>query len=258
MGGWASYLLPTAYPDRFAATFPASAPPTQGGWLGCEDDACYIEANGGDARAELTTPLLGNLRNVPAVIYHGDRGRARAASPACSRRPRGSRSSGCATGSTCSRARSTTGPPIQDEWTEGAAFEHAYVRDRNPGRVTYSRSMVFERAVNTVNNEDEVRFGFRFDRAYWMSGLRPVDRKAGVASFDGRALARPEAPHTLVPEVGGPSSAGQSGPYTMTGQAWDDRPGGTAEGPQRLRDRADRRPCGHARPAADGRRHPAA
>jgi len=34
-------------------------------------------------------------------------------------------------------------------------------------------------------------------------------------------LARPEAPHTLVPEARGPSSAGQTGPYTMTGQAWD-------------------------------------
>ena len=204
MGGWASYLLPTVYPDRFAATFPASGPPTQGGWLGCEDDACFIQANGGDARAELTTPLLGNLRNVPAAIYHGTADEL-VPIPGVLAQAQRFAELGLRYRLYLFEGQEHYGPPIQDEWTEGAAFEHAYVRDRNPSHVTYSRSMPLERAVNTVNNEKQVHLGFRFNRAYWMSGLKPVDRKAGVASFDGRTLARPEAPHTLVPEVGGPA-----------------------------------------------------
>ena len=221
MGGWASYLLPVLYPDRFAATFPASGPPTQGAWLGCEGDPCYQEANGGDARAELTTPLLANLRNVPVVAFHGSEDELVPLSGPVAQTNR-LRELGLRYRLYVFEGQEHYGPPIQDEWTEGANYEHGFVRDRNPGRVTYSRSMRFEHAVNTVNNEQKVHFGFRFDRAYWMSGLRPVDRKAGVASFDGETLARPEAPHTLVPEAGGPSALGQSGPYTMVGQRWDE------------------------------------
>jgi dienelactone hydrolase len=221
MGGWASYLLPVLYPDRFAASFPASGPPTQGAWLGCEGDPCYMEANGGDARAELTTPLLANLRNVPVVAFHGSEDELVPVSGPIAQTNR-LRDLGLRYRLYLFEHQEHYGPPIQDEWTEGAAYEHGFVRDRNPGRVTYSRSMRFEHAVNTVNNEQKVAFGFRFDHAYWMSGLRPVDRKAGVASFDGTTLARPEAPHTLVPEAGGPSALGQSGPYTMVGQRWED------------------------------------
>jgi dienelactone hydrolase len=221
MGGWASYLLPVVYPDRFAASFPASGPPTQGAWLGCEGDPCYMEANGGDARAELTTPLLANLRNVPVVAFHGTEDELVPVSGPVAQTNR-LRELGLRYRLYLFEGQEHYGPPIQDEWTEGANYEHAFVRDRNPGRVTYSRSMRFEHAVNTVNNEQKVPFGFRFDRAYWMSGLRPADREAGVASFDGTTFARPEPPHTLVPEVGGPAAPGQSGPYSMVGQRWQD------------------------------------
>lgn len=220
MGGWASYLLPTLYPDRFAATFPASAPPTQGGWAGCEADACYIEAEGSRPRDELTTPLLGNLRNVPAAIFHGTADEL-VPLPGVLAQAARFQELGLRYRLYLFEGQEHYGPPVQDEWTEGAAYEHAFVRDRNPGRVTYSRSMRFERAVNEVNNPGEVPLGFRFNRAYWMTGLEPVDREAGVAAFDGVTLARPQAPHTVVPEAGGPTAAGQTGPYTMTGQAWE-------------------------------------
>src|SRR3954469_25020294 len=71
MGGWASWLLPILNPDRFAAAFPASGPPTQGLWAGCEQDACFQSANDGRPRDEWTTPLLENLKGVPSVNYQG-------------------------------------------------------------------------------------------------------------------------------------------------------------------------------------------
>src|SRR5205807_6279222 len=73
MGGWATYLLTILFPDRFAAGFPASGPVTQGAWTGLDapscdqlnfggETPCYTDANGGNARTELTRPLLDNLR----------------------------------------------------------------------------------------------------------------------------------------------------------------------------------------------------
>jgi dienelactone hydrolase len=219
MGGWASYLLPVLYPDRFAASFPASGPPTQGMWAGCEGNPCYQGANGGDARAQLTTPLLGNLRHVPVAIYHGTEDELVPVSGVVAQAER-LRALGLRYRLYLFPHQEHYGPPIQDEWTEGAAYEHRFARDRNPGRVTYTRSMRFERAVNTVNNDEKVDFGFEFKRAYWMSGLEPVDAENGVAAFDGTTLARPEAPRALLPEAGGPAALGQTGPYTMVGQKW--------------------------------------
>ena len=54
-----------------------------------------------------------------------------------------------------------------------------------------------------------------------------VDGAKGVARFDGRSLAIPDVPHTLVPEAGGPAAVDQTGPYAMTGQAWQDDPTAT-------------------------------
>jgi hypothetical protein len=53
-----------------------------------------------------------------------------------------------------------------------------------------------------------------------MSGLQPIDRKQGVARFDGRSLAIPDPSHANVPETGAPATANQNYPYAMVGQAW--------------------------------------
>src|SRR3954447_26085296 len=72
MGGWASWLLPILYPDRFAAAFPASGPLTQGLWVGCDGDGCLQEPqNGGRVKDEWVTPLMPNLKWVPYVNYQG-------------------------------------------------------------------------------------------------------------------------------------------------------------------------------------------
>jgi dienelactone hydrolase len=230
MGGWATYLMSILYPDRFAAGFPASGPVTQGAWTGIdfagcdelhsdsETTPCYISANGGDPRAEFTRPLLDNLRWVPQAIYHGVPDELVPVTGVV-RQAQRLRALGYRYRLYLFPAQEHYGPPVQDQWTDGARYEHQFVRDPNPPRVTFMRSMPFERAVETVQS-DGVKLSFDFERAYWLSDLEPTDPVKGVARFDGRSLAIPERGHTLAPEAGGPATPDQTGPYAMTGQAW--------------------------------------
>jgi dienelactone hydrolase len=220
MGGWASYLLPILYPDRFAAALPYAGVPTQGLWAGCEfSDQCWRGTNGGDAKAQWTTPLLENLRHVPVAISHGALDELVPV-----------------TGVTRQAEKLATlgydyryylfpdyehySHPIHDEWAEGARYSTQFTRDPDPARVTYLRSMPFERTVETGPNQGEPYQGlsFDFDSAYWMSGLTPVDAERGTAKVDAVSLAVPQAPTLTVPEAGGPASLGQLGPWSMVGQ----------------------------------------
>ncbi|MFL5781761.1 MAG: prolyl oligopeptidase family serine peptidase, partial [Thermoleophilaceae bacterium] len=229
MGGWATYLLSILYPDRFAAGFPASGPVTQGAYTGADFDGCdnleaddetpcYTSANGGDPRAELTTPLLGNLRWVPQAIYQGVADELVPVSGVIAQAER-LRELGYRYRLYLFPAQEHYGPPITDQWTDGARYEHRFVRNPNPPRVTYIRSMPFERAVERVQ-ADGAKLSFDFDRAYWMNGLEPADPVKGVARVDARSLGIAERGHTTVPEAGGPATPDQTGPYAMTGQAW--------------------------------------
>jgi dienelactone hydrolase len=237
MGGWASYLLPILYPDRFAASFPASAPPTQGAYTGadfatCDNytipgadvKPCYTEANGSDPRAELTTPLLPNLREVPLAIYHGAADELVPVS-GVARQVQALNDLGYRYRFYLFPHQEHYGPPIQDQWADGVRYEHQFVMDPNPARVTYIRSRKFENAVEHVQS-DGAHFDFDFAQAYWMSDLDLVNENdlKGVARFEGRSLAIPERGHSLVPEVGAPQTD-QTGPYVMKGQAWKSTPG---------------------------------
>jgi dienelactone hydrolase len=79
MGGYGSWLFATLYPDLFAGAFVQSGAVTQGAWLGGGPDdepdpffgEGWVEANDGDARAQLTYRALENLRHVPFAIDHG-------------------------------------------------------------------------------------------------------------------------------------------------------------------------------------------
>jgi Putative esterase len=241
MGGWASYLLPILYPDRFAAALPASPPPTQGAWTGLDvpncdqyelggDGLCFTSANGGRPRDEWTNPLLENLREVPLAIYQGVEDElvpvSGTVAQALTLQKLGYRYR-----LYLLLAQEHYGPPIADEWQAGTEYEHRFVRDPNPPRVTYTRSMPMEHAVEEVNS-DGVPLNFDFDSAYWMSGLAPVDAARGSARFDGRSLAIPERTHANAPEVFGPASIGQTGPYVMVGQQWllPGAPGPTSNG----------------------------
>jgi len=225
MGGWASYLLSILYPDRFAAALPYAGVPTQGLWAGCDFDPCFQGTNGGNAKDQWTNPLLGNLRNVPIAISHGVldelvpvTGAARQAETLTQLGYR-NRFYAFPTYEHFSH-------PIQDEWAEGARYASQFTRDANPARVTYIRSMPFERTVETGPDQGKpfVGLSFDFDKAYWMSGLEPVDGDRGVAEVDAVSLAKPQVPVLTVPEAGGPAALGQLGPYTMNGLAWLDNP----------------------------------
>jgi dienelactone hydrolase len=232
MGGWASYLLPILYPDRFAASLPYAGVPTQGLWVGCEFDPCYQGTNGGNAKDQWTTPLLENLRHVPVAVSHGALDELVPVTGAVRQAEKLTRLG--------YRNRLYVFPtyehfshPIHDEWVEGARYASQFTRDKNPARVTYMRSMAFERTVETGPDQGKPFAGlsFDFDSAYWMSGLQPVDAARGVAKVDAVSLAKPEGGRLTVPEAGGPASLGQFGPYTMNGLAWLDNPTAPAPAP---------------------------
>lgn len=220
MGGWASYLLSILYPDRFAAALPYAGVPTQGLWAGCEfSDQCWQGTNGGDARTQWTTPLLDNLRNVPVAISHGALDELVPVTGA-TRQAERLQQLGYQYRYYLFPGYEHYSHPINDEWAEGARYSQQFTRDPDPARVTYQRSMPFERTVETGPNQAEPYEGlsFDFDRAYWMSGLTPVDGEAGTARVDATSLAIPTAPQLLLPEAGGPASQGQLGPWSMVGQ----------------------------------------
>ena len=231
MGGWASYLLPVLYPDRFAASFPASPPSTQGLWTGVppefcdemgDDQACFSGTNDGRARDQWTYPLLENLREVPLAIYHGAADEL-VWTTGVARMGDRLRELGYRYRLYLFPAQEHYGPPIVDQWADGARYEHRFVRDPNPPQVTYTRSMPMETAVEEVYSGG-AKLSFDFDRAYWMSGLEPVDSHRGIARFDGRTLAKPAAAPLALPEADGPAKPDQAGPYVMTGQRWQENP----------------------------------
>ena len=229
MGGWASFLLTILYPDRFAAALPASPPVTQGMWTGldfagCDDfeaegyTPCYGGANDGDARVQHTRRLLENVRYVPWAIFHGAADELVPVS-GVTRQVERLVQLGYRHRYYLFPHQEHYGPPITDEWAEGARYLHGFASPPNPPRVTYIRDMPFERATETIQSDD-VPFDFSFDRAYWMSRLEPADLEEGVAKFDGSSAAIPEEPYTAIPEAGGPTALGQTGPFVMTGMRW--------------------------------------
>ena len=234
MGGWATYLMTILYPDRFAAGVPASAPVTQGLWTGvdvegCDDleapdgdgtTPCFSGANGGRGRDQFTRPLLENTQWTPLAIYQGTADEL-VLSSGVTRQAERFQELGYRYRLYHFPAQEHYGPPIVDQWAEGARYEFSFVRPVSPPRLTYIRSMPFERATEEVNSGG-VPLDFDFDSAYWMSGLEPVDSERGVARFDGRTHGVPEKPHIALPEAGGPASPDQAGPYAMIGQRWLD------------------------------------
>lgn len=240
MGGWGSYLSTILRPDRYAAGLPVAGPVTQGAWTGvdfegCDDmqsdeyTPCYVETNNSNPRVQHTRRLLPNLRNVPLGIFQGAIDELVPTS-GVTRQVEELVKLGYRHRYYLFPTYEHYSHPVVDEWAEGARYMQQFTRDPNPPRVTYIRDMAFEQSVESGPNQkdDKVEGSFDFDRAYWMSELTPVDPAGGVATFDGTSLAKPAAPTATVPEVGGPASLGQVGPYAMTGLAWLTNPLATA------------------------------
>src|SRR3954452_3458646 len=227
MGGWASWLLPILYPDRFAAAFPASGPLTQGLWVGCDSDPCLQEAaNGGRLKDEWVTPLIPNLRWTPYVNYQGAADELVWATGVTAQMEK-MREAGFRYRYYVFPHEEHYGPPIFDQWAEGVKYEHQFTRNPNPPDVTLIRSMPMEHAVEQVN-ADKVPLNFDFNKALWVSGLEPVDAARGVARVDARSLAIPEPNHLALPDVVPPVSADQTDPSVEEGQLWLTQPGTVA------------------------------
>ena len=229
MGGWGTQLFTITHPDWFAGGLPASPPVTQGAWTGADfegcdelqfDDytPCYIQANGGDARAQHTLRMLDNLRHVPLAIYHGTFDEL-VPTTGVTMNVKRLIELGYRHRYYLFHTQEHFGPPVWDQWEEGGAYMHRFRAPRAPARVTFKRDMPFERAIETINSGG-AEIGLDFDSAYWMSGLEPVDPQSGVARFDGRSSALRARPRLALPEAGAGGSPGQTGPYTMTGVRW--------------------------------------
>jgi pimeloyl-ACP methyl ester carboxylesterase len=237
MGGWASYLMPILYPDRFAASFPVSPPVTQGAWTGLdfpncdqyrydEYSFCYEWTNDSNPRVQHTRKLLENLRNVPIAIYAGGIDELVPVSGEIRQAERLVQL-GYRHRLYIFPTYEHFTPPIIDEWQEGTRYFASHRRDADPARVSYVRDMPFERSVEIGPSQYVNPFpglDFSFDRAYWMSGLTPADPVNGVARFEGRSLAKIDPSALLAPEAGGPAGVGQAGPFEMAGLAWLDHP----------------------------------
>ena len=102
------------------------------------------------------------------------------------------------------------------------------------GTVRYECRTPSTRIAGPSLPRDNQVFEFNFNRAYWMSELEPDNLVDGIADFDARsnAITEPFTPGpnpaqpaagpepATLPEVGGPASLNQAGPYSMTGLAW--------------------------------------
>lgn len=235
MGGWASYLFPILYPDRFAGVMPYAGPVTQGAWTGVDFDGCdefqwdgstpcYIEANGSRPRDQHTRPLLENLRHVPISVMQGAADELVPVS-GVTRQVERLVQLGYRHRYYLFPAYEHFSHPIADEWTDAGRYVHQFAAPENPARVTYIRNMAFERATEQVQASGFV-FDFTFDSAYWMRGLTPAPG-SDEARFDGRSAAVVDTPVLTTPEAGGPAP-GQYGPFVMTGLAWTPSPLGAS------------------------------
>jgi dienelactone hydrolase len=219
MGGFASWLLPTLMPDRFAGSSPTEGPATQG--LLVAPGVVSQPQNGGDVEAENTYNLLENARNVAYAIYNGNTDELV-----------------WITGIAAMHAKLTQlgynnrlyqidggehyASAVLDSWTEAANYLNEFRRDPNPPHVTYRTWPAIEHAVSTISTLPGQDLGYRFNSAYWVSGLeaRAVRISGGKpnpadwGTIDATTNGRGSDTFVGVPEAG----AGlQGSAYQMTG-----------------------------------------
>lgn len=257
MGGYGTYLFGLLYPELFAAGYSTSGAPTQGGWTGLGPDLaqctaapqeipevgaanpCFIEANDGDANAQLNFRILENARHFPLSIHHGSNDEL-VPSPGIER-------FGIRLLELGYRYDLLTFPGYEhfsqaavDEWAEGARFMHRFVSPQNPRQVTYKVVPALVDALNTIKPDPaEAQFAFAPDGAYWVDGMQvagfdPVSpRDTSVSGMvEAESLALPgdlilPLPSAGIPlEIGNISlgtpvlAPGHSTPFIRHGQEW--------------------------------------
>lgn len=220
MGGFGSYLVGLLYPDRFAAAFPISGPPTPGGWLGV--GAPFDPQNDADVEAELMFNIVENARNLPYVIYQGTNDELVLA-PGVVRMASRFTELGYRNRLYLFPGQDHYSPLLLDEYAAAARYLDRFRRDPNPARVTYKVWPALERAVETVSTPSGVTLDYAFDGAYWVGGLaiRSGDAAdpATAGVFDGITFGRGVPEIVGVPEAG-VVAPGQSAPFLMQGLRW--------------------------------------
>jgi predicted peptidase len=236
MGGYGSWLFATLYPDLFAAAYVQSGAVTQGLWAGTDhtglpDPALgqgYVEANDGDARAQLTFHALDNLRHVPFAIDHGtfdelvpvsgiERMAARLTELGYQHR------------FTRFLGYEHFTQAIVDEWADGAAWLDRFQLEHDPRRVTYTVVPALVWAVNNVDpTPATATFDFRPDGAHWVDDVlvrdvpivdeqtgRPADAVRGTVDVTSWNITAPGVLPVVEPGVTSPP--GHSTPYVRSG-----------------------------------------
>ncbi|MGH3442285.1 MAG: prolyl oligopeptidase family serine peptidase, partial [Nitriliruptorales bacterium] len=226
MGGYGTYLFGLLYPDLFAAGFAQSGAVTQGLWTGEGPDECrlpcHVEANDGDANAQLTFRLLENARHFPIWIDHGSDDEL-VPITGVQRMALRLRELGYRYGMTTFLGYEHFSQALVDEWFDGAQWLDRFALPTAPRRVTYKVVPALVHALNTVRAGD-VTFDFDPDGAWWVDGIEvrdgdPMDPSvSGVVEAESHALRGDE--QTVVPFAGAASPPGHSTPYARHGQDW--------------------------------------
>lgn len=254
MGGYGTYLFGLLYPDLFAGGFASSGAMTQGAWTGYGPDdsrcvappqtipvegddgnVCFLQANDGDADAQLTYRLLENARHFPIVINHGSNDEL---VPITGVQRIGEHllELGYRYDLEMYFGYEHYTQAIIDQWDDGATYLNHFTRPANPRRVDYKVSPSLIRALNTVQNQG-MSFAFNPNSAWWVSGVavRNADPSdpTQTGMIDAESLKLPANKVIAVPMVvdTGPgtvstpvvSPTGQSTPYLRHGQDWVER-----------------------------------
>ena len=228
MGGYGTYLFGLLYPDLFAAGYSASGAVTQGAWTGFGPDdstcaqQCFVEANEGDADAQLTYRLLENARHLPIVIHHGTNDEL---VPITGVQRMAARLAGLGY-----RYDMTTfdgyehfTQAIVDEWADGAAYLRGFSRPENPRTVTYKVVPALVNAVNTVT-AGGITYDFKPDGAYWVDALKVRSGDAASTATSGQIDVTSDAlagtTYLPLPRTGAYSPLDHSTPYVRHGLDW--------------------------------------
>jgi poly(3-hydroxybutyrate) depolymerase len=227
MGGYGTYLFGLLYPDLFAAGYSTSGAMTQGMWTGegpddCASGQCFVEANEGDADAQLTYRILDNARHFPIAINHGTDDEL---VPVTGVQRIGARLAelGYRYDLTTFFGYEHYSQAIIDEWADAAEYINGFTRDRDPRDVTYRVVPALVNAVNTVT-AGLVKFHFNPDGAYWVDGLKVRDgdlTDPAVSGLVNVTSFAQTAPSTVtVPRAGVFSPLGHSTPFARHGLDW--------------------------------------
>ena len=245
--------MSVTHPDWFAAALPASPPVTQGAWTGLDFEGCdemqfdeytpcYIQANDGDARAQHHRRLLENLRHVPIAIYHGAADEL-VPSSGVTRQAERLVELGYRHRLYLFLTQEHYGPPVWDQWGEGARYMHQFTQPGAPGARSRTCATCRSSARPSASTAAAcARLRLRQQPLAEARSSRPTPRTAARRSTARRWPSRRPAAHAC-PRRAARRRTDQAGPYAMTGLRWQDGPA--------------RRRCPTARNAFDGRRSPA-